>query len=113
MSITIETLTAKVEILEKQMALLLSNKTDEPKAKKAKKTKKDESDDEAPKKKRTSGYLIFSSATREEVRKELFGEDKPKNSEIMVELGKRWKALEEDERGEWNAKAVVIREAVV
>ena len=111
MSITIEALVTRVELLEKQIALLTIDKTDEPKAKKAKKAKKTDSDDDKPKKKRTSGYLLFSSATRNEVRQELFGEEKPKNSEIMVELGKRWKALEDDEREEWNAKAVAIREA--
>ena len=111
MPMTTDTLASKVEILEKQVALLMGNKTEEPK--KSKKDKKTDSDDASPKKKRTSGYLLYSSATREEVRKALFGDDKPKNSEIMVELGKRWKALEEDERGQWNAKATKMKEEAV
>ena len=111
MPTTIEMLTQRVEVLEKQMATLLktdldnTNTDDKPKKTKTKtKTKKDENDDK-PKQKRVSGYLLFSKVTRDEVKQELFGDDKPKNSEIMVELGKRWKALEDDEREEWNRQA--------
>ena len=75
-----------------------------PKAKKEKKPKK-EVDPNKPKTKRVSGYLLFSAAMRDEVKEELFGDEKPKNSEIMVELGKRWKALTEEEQGVWNEKA--------
>ena len=109
MPMTIDQLSQRVEILEKQIALLLADKNVEvsdQKPKKPKKSKKDsDSDEEKPKKKRVSGYLLFSSVHRDEVKQELFGEEKPKNSEIMVELGKRWKALTEEERGEWNTKA--------
>ena len=109
MSMNIELLTQRVEVLEKQIALLLADKNLETskKDKKVKKEKKStDSDDETkPKKKRVSGYLLFSSAMREDVKKELFGDDKPKNSEIMVELGKRWKALNDEDREEWNTKA--------
>ena len=120
MSMTIEMLSQRVEILEKQMATLLADtstksddkkiKTDDKPAKKAKsedkpkKTKKDDKEDK-PKKKRVSGYLLFSKITRDQVKQELFGDEKPKNSEIMVELGKRWKALEDEEREEWNRQA--------
>ena len=113
MSMTLELVAQRVAVLEKQMALLLADKTTEgdaneqKKPKKVKKTKKDKdsSDDDKPKKKRVSGYLLFSSVHRDEVKQELFGDDKPKNSEIMVELGKRWKALDDEEREEWGAKA--------
>ena len=110
MSMTIEILAQRVEVLEKQIALLLAdNKVDleVKEQKKTKKTKKDKdsSDDEKPKKKRVSGYLLFSSVHRDEVKQELFGDEKPKNSDIMVELGKRWKALSDEEREEWGAKA--------
>jgi len=107
---TIEMLSQRVEILEKQMATLLQDanvKVDDKKTKaddKPKKTKKADKEDK-PKKKRVSGYLLFSKVTRDEVKQELFGDDKPKNSEIMVELGKRWKALDDDEREEWNRQA--------
>ena len=107
---TLQLVAQRVEILEKQMALLLADKkvdVEVKEQKKPKKTKKDKeaSDDEKPKKKRVSGYLLFSSVHRDEVKQELFGEEKPKNSEIMVELGKRWKALTDEEREEWGAKA--------
>jgi len=110
MSMTLQLVAQRVEILEKQMALLLADKkvdVEVKEQKKPKKTKKDKeaSDDEKPKKKRVSGYLLFSSVHRDEVKQELFGEEKPKNSEIMVELGKRWKALTDEEREEWGAKA--------
>ena len=113
MSMTIEMLSQRVEILEKQMATLLadtSTKSDDKKVKNtkpddkpAKKTKKADKEDK-PKKKRVSGYLLFSCLLVMRLQ-ELFGDDKPKNSEIMVELGKRWKALEDEEREEWNRQA--------
>ena len=114
MAMTIEQLSQRIEVLEKQMTLLLADKKEQSdvkaeKPKKPKKSKKDQdSDDEKPKKKRVSGYLLFSSVHRDEVKQELFGDEKPKNSEIMVELGKV-KAHDEDE--EWNAKAKANAEA--
>ena len=120
MSMTLELVAQRVEVLEKQMAALLADKstksddkkikTDDKPAKKAKsedkpkKAKKADKEDK-PKKKRVSGYLLFSKLTRDQVKQELFGDEKPKNSEIMVELGKRWKALEDEEREEWNRQA--------
>jgi len=109
-------LAKRVEVLEKQIAALLSTE-EEPKkvtTKKAKKAKKaDSSDDEKPKVKRTSGYIIFSNATRDDVKTKLsVGEEKPKNTEVMKELATRWKALSDEEREEWNAKAQQVRDAV-
>jgi len=103
----------RVEVLEKQIAQLLTDKTtdDKPK-KKAKKDKKADSDDDKPKKKRTSGYILYSNANRDEV-KEALTEDgeKPKNPDIMRELAKNWKALSEDEQEVWKAKAKEIKDA--
>jgi hypothetical protein len=114
MALNIEILSQRVEVLEKQMAALLADNSikidDKPnnKTKKEdkskKKAKKDDKEDK-PKKKRVSGYLLFSKVNRDEVKQELFGDEKPKNSDIMVELGKRWKALDDDEREEWNTQA--------
>ena len=117
MALPIEILSQRVEVLEKQMAALLAdnstkiddkpkNKTkkDDKEDKPKKKTKKEDKEDK-PKKKRVSGYLLFSKVNRDEVKQELFGDEKPKNSEIMVELGKRWKALDDEEREEWNTQA--------
>ena len=105
----------RVELLEKQVALLL--KADVPveavpvakekPAKKAKVVKKEViSEEEKPKKKRTSGYLLYSADTREAVKTKLTTDGaKLKNQDIMTELGAMWKALSEEERTKWNDKA--------
>jgi len=97
------------------MALLMKDKgieitQDKPKAKsKAKPKTKTEDEPEKPKKKRTSGYIIFSNANREEVKERLLENaeegEKPKNTEVMKELARMWKELDDEERGIWNAKA--------
>jgi len=116
MSITIDILAQKLDILEKQMAMLLADKTtdvsdDKPK-KKPKKEKKVESDDDKPKKKRTSGYILYSNSTRDEVKDALTVDgEKPKNPDIMRELAKNWKALEDDEKIMWNDKAKQLKDA--
>ena len=116
MSMTLELVAQRVEVLEKQMAMLLADKTtdvsdDKPK-KKPKKEKKADSDDDKPKKKRTSGYILYSNATRDEVKETLTVDgEKPKNPDIMRELAKNWKALEEDEKEIWKAKAKEIKDA--
>ena len=113
---TIEMLAQRVEDLEKKMATCVvetpkENKK-EKKEKKEKKAKKDASDDEAPKKKRTSGYIIFSNAHRDEVKGKIAeGDEKPKNTEVMKELARLWKALPDEGREEWNLKAKEIKEA--
>ena len=112
-TMTLEIVSQRVEALEKFMNLIVVklDLTEEAKAinkkitKKAKKEKKSDDDEDKPKKKRVSGYLLFSSAMRDDVKQELFGDEKPKNSEIMVELGKRWKPLSEEEQKVWNDKA--------
>ena len=123
MAMTIETLTQRVEVLEKrvevldkQLALLLGEKNEQPvsekKPKKSKKEKDESSDDEKPKKKRTSGYILFSNATRDEVRDALTkDEDKPKNTDIGKQLARLWKELSDEDKEPWNAKAKEIKEA--
>ena len=115
MSTTIEQLTQRIELLEKQLTTLLKTEQSKEKpAKKEKKTKKEKdasSDDEKPKKKRTSGYILFSNANREDVKTKLMvGDEKPKNTEVMKELASMWKELNDEERGEWNAKAQKIKD---
>ena len=116
MSMTIEILAQKVELLEKQMAMLLADKTadvsdDKPK-KKPKKEKKADSYDDKPKKKRISGYILYSNANRDEVKEALSVDgEKPKNPDVMRELAKNWKALSEDEQEVWKAKAKEINDA--
>ena len=105
------TITQRVELLEKQVALLL--KADVPVEavpdikKKAKVTKKEViAEEEKPKKKRTSGYLLYSADTREAVKTKLTSDGaKLKNQDIMTELGAMWKALSDEERTKWNDKA--------
>jgi hypothetical protein len=101
----------RLEVLEKQVALLL--KADAPVEavpdvkKKTKVAKKDvSSDEEKPKKKRTSGYLLYSADMREAVKTKLTADGaKLKNQDIMTELGAMWKALSDEEKAPWNEKA--------
>ena len=115
MAMTLEILSQRVEALEKQLALLLENKNEqvvEKKPKKSKKSKVDSSDDEKPKTKRVSGYIIFSNATRDEVRDFLNNDDeKPKNTDIMKELARRWKDLSDEDKEPWNTKAKELKDA--
>ena len=134
-STTIDMLAERVEILEKQLASLLKTTKvslddvkpkKEPKSKKSKddvcdeevevakpkKTKKSKdepsSDDEdKPKKKRgPNGYILFSNATRDEVKEKLtIGDEKPKNTEVMKQLALMWSELGTEEKAEWSAKA--------
>lgn len=112
---TIEILAQKVELLEKQMTMMLADKTtdvsdDKPK-KKPKKEKKADSDDDKPKKKRISGYILYSNATRDEVKDALTVDgEKPKNPDIMRELAKNWKALSEEEQDVWKNKAKDLKD---
>ena len=115
MSMTLELVAQRVEVLEKQMAMLLADKTidvsdDKPK-KKPKKEKKADSDDDKPKKKRVSGYILYSNANRDEVKEALTVDgEKPKNPDIMRELAKNWKALSEEEQELWKTKAKEIKD---
>jgi len=112
MSTTIDMLVARVETLEKQVAMLLKKDTVEvvdAKPKKAKKSKDEPSseDEDKPKKKRgTNGYILFSNANRDEVKERLcVGDEKPKNTEIMKELAQMWKNTSDEEKAIWTAKA--------
>ena len=122
MSMTLEIVAQRVAALESQMSELSSKMEElvkvvskkEKKEKKEKKAKKDavSSDDEdKPKKKRVSGYILFSNANRDDVKEKLAGGDeKPKNTEVMKELAKMWKELGDDEKEVWNAKAKELKD---
>ena len=63
-----------------------------------------------PKTKRgTTGYLMFTSHSRSEVTAEmskaLADGEKLKPSQVVTELGARWRALSDQEKSEWNDKA--------
>ena len=114
MSITIEVLAERVAVLEKQLALLLSEKavdvSDTKNTKASKKNKKTNDDDDKPKKKRTSGYILYSNAHRDEVKDSLTqNDDKPKNTDIMKKLAENWKLLSEEDREKWNSKAKELK----
>ena len=94
MAMTLELLVVRIEILEKQMAELNIAKPDS-------------------KAKRTSGYLMHNTARRAEVkaRLEAEGAEKIKATDVTKELAVIWKALSDDEREEWNAKAKATKES--
>ena len=115
MSITIEVLAERVGVLEKQIALLLSDKavnvSETKDNKPTKKSKKVKEDDDKPKKKRTSGYILYSNAHRDEVKDSLTeGDEKPKNTDIMKKLAENWKLLSDEEREKWNTKAKELKD---
>jgi hypothetical protein len=116
MAMTIEILTERVATLEKQMAQLLSNSEADAKKikkekKKAKKDAASSDDEDKPKKKRVSGYILFSNANRDEVKEKLAeGDEKPKNTDVMKELAKLWKALGDDEKEVWNVKSKELKD---
>ena len=115
MSMTLEIVANRIAELEKQMTAVLAKldeKTDETatEKKKEKKEKKEKSPkkekvekEDKPKKKRgMTGYLLFSKENRAAVKEEL-GDVKP--TEVVTEVAKRWKALTDEEREEWNNTA--------
>ena len=66
-----------------------------------------------PKTKRgPTGYLMFSADQRavvkEELASELVGEAKLASQLVVKELAIRWKALEEEERDDWNSQAALV-----
>jgi len=109
---TLELLSQRVDVLEKQLAALISDYTTDSKTtKKSKKKKstKSATDDDEPKKKRVSGYILFGKAERENVKNLLHTNtphgEKVKSTDVMKTLGKLWKELPEDLRTAWNEKA--------
>ena len=63
----------------------------------------------APVKKKQSGYIMFCNSIRAEVKAELEAElaegEKLKPADTMSQLAKRWKALSEEKKAEWNEAA--------
>ena len=115
-------LAQRLDLLEKQLALLLANQNKTPDSpveekpvKKVKAAKKEaSSDDEKPKSTRTSGYIIFSKAMRDDaVSKLSAGGASYKNQDVMTELGAMWKALSDEDKQPWNAKAKAVSKPVV
>ena len=78
----------------------------EKKEKTEKKEKKEKKEVDPNKPKKTSGYLIYSSSVRQEVKAKLIedgGEGKPK--EVVQAIAAKWKELTDEEKAVWNEKA--------
>ena len=110
MSMTLELVAQRVALLEEKMTLVMEKVGIEAPTKPTKKGKKEKAvktDGEPKKKRAVTGYLMFASAMRPEVKVELIenGNESPKPTEVITEVAKRWKALDDEERDEWNAKA--------
>ena len=106
----------RVAELEEQVKLLITqleakDSKKEPKEKKEPKAKKEKATtnkDGSPKKKRgTTGYLLFAKETRPLAKNDITNDENPspKPTEVVTEIAKRWKALSDEEREEWNKKA--------
>ena len=131
-SMTLELAVQRIEILEKQMMTLLGDKAKDAKKEKkdAKKKKADTTSDtdDAPKKKKTSGYLLHNASLRpalkETMEKEIadankliqaensnLGDEdrkpllKLKSTDVLSRLATAWKALDDTARTKWNADA--------
>jgi upstream-binding transcription factor len=112
MAMTIEQLTMMIQTLTNRVNELEKQKDDvvqplqEKKDKKDKKDKKEKKEVDPTKPKKTSGYLIYSSSVRAEVKEQLIadgGEGKPK--EVIQAIAAKWKALSDEEKAVWNEKA--------
>lgn len=117
MSMTLELVAQRIEVLEKQMAHLVADsqshkKKEEKKEKKQKKEKKSTDDDEPKKKRALTGYNLYCKAMRDEAKTQLADEsdEPPKSQDIMKKIGAMWKALDEEETQEWNDKAKELKD---
>ena len=85
-----------------------TKKADEKPKKETKKAEKKAEDAEAKPKKK-NGYLVFSKEMRADVKEALEAEleegEKLKPQAIIQELAAQWKALSDEEKAEWTAKA--------
>ena len=113
---SIETRVAELEEQVKQLMTQLETKTKatkgekkekEPKATKREKEPKKNMDGSPKKKRGTTGYLLFAKETRPLAKNDITNDENPspKPTEVVTEIAKRWKALSDDEREEWNKKA--------
>jgi len=115
-----KTAAMRIEALEKDIALRFQGmevkEVKEVKAAKVVKEKKEKKvkplGDDKPKEKRVTGYILFSNDVRDDVKIQLSGaDDKPKNTDVMTEIARQWKALDTKDRDDWNAKAANAKAA--
>jgi hypothetical protein len=111
-----KTTSMRVDALEKTLASQFNtakplddkkkDKEDKKEKAAAKKEKKAKADPSEPKAKRITGYILFCNSNRDDVKTKLtVSDDKPKNTDVMTELARLWKAIDQDEKDEWNTKA--------
>jgi hypothetical protein len=112
-----KTTSMRVDVLEKTLASQLNvqakpvddkkkEKEDKKEKAAAKKEKKAKADPADAKPKRVTGYILFCNSNRDDVKTKLsIDDEKPKNTEVLTELARLWKAIDSDEKDEWNAKA--------
>ena len=112
-----KTTSMRVDALEKTLASQLNvqakpvddkkkEKEDKKEKAAAKKEKKAKTDPSDAKPKRVTGYILFCNSNRDDVKTKLsLDDEKPKNTEVLTELARLWKAIDSDEKDEWNAKA--------
>lgn len=81
-----------------------------PVEKPASKTADKKADKGETSKKRQSGYLLFGKEMRKDIKEALEAEleegEKLKPQAVVTEIAAQWKALSDDEKEEWNTKAV-------
>ena len=102
----VETLTKRVDELEKLNGAVAQPLEEKKGGKKEKKEKKEKKPVDPNKPKKTSGYLIYSNSVRAEVKEQLIaggGEGKPK--EVVQAIALKWKELGDEGKAVWNEKA--------
>lgn len=99
----------RIQALEKDLAVKLTPPpppTESLKKPKKEKKPKPLDADGKPKKKRSTGYILFCNSKRDDVKTQLStGADKPKNTDVMIELASLWRAISDSDKKEWNDKA--------
>jgi len=86
-----------------------TKKVEKKETKKVEKKASEADTSSAPVKKKQSGYIKYCNSIRAEVKAELEAEleegEKLKPADTMSQLAKRWKALTDEEKAEWNEAA--------
>ena len=78
----------------------MGEKETKKKEKKEKKEKED-NEDAAPKKSKTSGYILFGKANRAQIVQQMTDDNdgnKPTNPQVMTEIAKHWRELSDDDK---------------
>ena len=93
----------------KTKAIVPVKKVEKTEKAKGKEKAKPPADDEPKKKRAANAYLVWANANRAEVKAQMQAQleegDKLKPTDVTKQLAANWKALPEDEKAEWKAKA--------